>query len=1134
MKPNKQTRWAYFLLITAFLVLTLGGTWFYGRQKQIARDRVEDNLKAIAQLKADQITEWREDQLDDAYFLMGNRFVLQNVEQFFAEHSNDSAKSLLRYLRRFARQNRFDDILLVNTQGKQLLSVSGTIGFHDVYLTELPAAIRQHKPLFVRLHIEKKDPAPHISEVAPLFTGQQQDQKPLGALVLVTDASRFLYPLIQSWPTPSKTAETLLVRRDGNDVLFLNDLRFWPHAALKLRIPLTKTAVPAVMAILGKRGLVEGEDYRGVPVLADILPIPGSPWFMIAEENTSEVFAAWRFQSFLLLALFLGLMVSIGTAGLMFWQQEKRAHFQALYVSEAALRQTMERHHITLKSIGDAVIVTDAQGVVQLFNPVAEALTGWTENEARGKALREVFSIVNEETGEPVENPVAQVICDNTVCGLANHTLLISKNGIRRPIADSAAPIRDQNGQISGVVLVFRDQTEQRMTMRMTQIRLAMVEYSAGHTPHELMTYALDQIGDLMDSPIGFFHFVEADQKTISLQQWSSRTLAQFCRAEGKGLHYPIEQAGVWADSVRLKQPVIHNDFAALENKKGMPKGHAEIVRELVVPVMRRGQVVAILGVGNKPVDYTDKDVETISFLSDVTWALVSRKIMEEDEKDAEKRYRRLFESTRDGMLILDADTGTIIDVNQSLVQLLGLSREAYVGTVPWEIGPLKPLAASKEAFTEIKAREHVRYDDRVLKRTDGKTLSVELTSTVYTVEHSGIIEWAIRDITDKLWMETQLRQAQKMESVGRLAGGVAHDYNNMLGVILGYADLAMEKVAPSEALHEDLKAISNAANRSAAITRQLLAFARKQIIEPKVLDINRCVENTLKMLRRLIGEDIDIAWVPGLDLWPLKIDPSQLEQILANLCVNARDAISGVGKVTIETQNVILDQDYCENHVGFSQGEFVLLAVSDDGCGMDKETMDQIFEPFFTTKEMGRGTGLGLATVFGIVKQNKGFINVYSEVDKGTTFKIYLPRHFGEIEPAARRTSTAVPEGHGEMVLLVEDDSSIRAMSRMMLERLGYRALPAETPTTALRLAAQHQSEIVLLITDVVMPEMNGRDLANQIQSFCPGIKTLFMSGYTANVIAHRGVLDDGVQFIQKPFSKTKLAEAIKKALDQ
>ncbi len=379
--------------------------------------------------------------------------------------------------------------------------------------------------------------------------------------------------------------------------------------------------------------------------------------------------------------------------------------------------------------------------------------------------------------------------------------------------------------------------------------------------------------------------------------------------------------------------------------------------------------------------------------------------------------------------------------------------------------------------------------------------------------------------------LQAQLIQAQKMEAVGRLAGGVAHDFNNMLGVILGYGEMALAKVAKDDPLQTDLAEIITAARRSAEMTRQLLGFARRQTVMPKVVDLNDTVEGILKMLRRLIGEDIALVWLPTKSTWPVKIDPSQVDQILANLCVNARDAINGVGKITIQTSKVTLDNYFCHRHPGAVPGQFMMLAVSDDGCGMNVETTSHLFEPFFTTKEVGKGTGLGLATVYGIVKQNNGYIDFQSEPDRGTSFRIYLPRSTGEAD-ASPKDETNLDLPGSETVLLVEDEPSVLQMAAEMLGQLGYRVLPATSSAQALHLAENHRDQIDLLVTDVVMPEMSGKDLAEKLKKFYPHLKTLFMSGYTADVIAHQGVLDEAACFIQKPFSRKALSVKLREAM--
>jgi len=382
----------------------------------------------------------------------------------------------------------------------------------------------------------------------------------------------------------------------------------------------------------------------------------------------------------------------------------------------------------------------------------------------------------------------------------------------------------------------------------------------------------------------------------------------------------------------------------------------------------------------------------------------------------------------------------------------------------------------------------------------------------------------------EKAKLEAQLQQAQKMESIGRLAGGVAHDFNNMLSVILGHTELALEQMNPEQPLHADLKEIQEAAQRSADLTRQLLAFARKQTVVPSVLDLNETVLGVLGMLRRLIGENIELVWLPEADLWPIEIDPSQTDQILTNLCVNARDAIANTGKITIKTENRIYSEEYRAKDPSFLPGEFVVLHVSDNGHGMDKETMAHIFEPFFTTKGVGEGTGLGLPTVYGIVKQNNGFINVESTAGQGTIFEIYLPRYVEKATGVSEKSATETTAGGEETILLVEDESSILKLATRMLENHGYTVLAASTPGEAMHLAKNHQGQIHILMTDVIMPEMNGRELAKNLLSLYPHLKCLFMSGYTDDIIASHNVLAPGTYFLQKPFSIKKLSAALTK----
>ncbi len=557
---------------------------------------------------------------------------------------------------------------------------------------------------------------------------------------------------------------------------------------------------------------------------------------------------------------------------------------------------------------------------------------------------------------------------------------------------------------------------------------------------------------------------------------------------------------------------------------------------------------VAMMKLGAR--DYIVKDSLFLEMLPPVV-SRVAREIDNENERrraeaalrDSEERFRELAEALP--LVVCETDlTGRINYANRQAFELFGYDREDFArGLNVFQMIAEHQRTQVMERVREILATAHWRAEGREYLgvRKDGGEFPILIYST--PLVRAGQIHGmrnVVVDIAERkraeeegLRLQAQLVQAQKMESVGRLAGGVAHDFNNMLGVILGYAELALTMVDESQPLHRQLLQIQSAAQRSADLTRQLLAFARKQTIAPSRIDINQTVNSMLGMLQRLIGEDIDLVWLPAPEVWPVKVDPSQIDQILTNLSANARDAIDGVGKVTIETANISLDEGYCATHPDSRPGDHVLLTVSDTGAGMDRKTQSHLFEPFFTTKEMGKGTGLGLATIYGVVKQNCGSINVYSEPGRGTTFKIYLPRHPDDLAPSPPSAETVTVERGSETILVVEDEATVLQMTTLMLERQGYRVVAAGNPAEALRLAREGSGKIDLLITDVIMPEMNGRELAGKILHDHPGMRCLFMSGYTANVIARHGVLDDGVQFLQKPFSISELGNKVRAVLD-
>ena len=507
------------------------------------------------------------------------------------------------------------------------------------------------------------------------------------------------------------------------------------------------------------------------------------------------------------------------------------------------------------------------------------------------------------------------------------------------------------------------------------------------------------------------------------------------------------------------------------------------------------------------------------------------------EHKLAEEEQKRLIsaiDQAAESILITDTK-GTILYVNPAFEKLTGYAQEEAIGQNPRILKSGKhDEAFYKEMWNTLTSGE--TWQGEIINKSKDGTLFTD-EATISPVFDSGgkIINYigVKHDVTKQRILEEQLIQAQKMETVGRLAGGVAHDFNNMLGVILGYTELIMGTIDLHDPILKDLREIQKAAKRSADITRQLLAFSRKQVLEPKIVNLNPLIAEMEKMLGRLLGEDIDVLFIPAKDLWTIKADQGQINQIVANLGINARDAMPEGGKLTIETANVTINQTYCQDHAGFVPGRFVMLAVSDNGIGMDRETLSYIFEPFFTTKDKSRGTGLGLATVYGIIKQNNGFINVYSELGHGTTFKLYIPQCV-EKEKKTEIAVEALKSLESGTILLVEDDEMVRDLTRSLLDKIGYTVLVTETPNEALELCEKNEIDIHLLLTDVVMPQMSGKELKESIEAIKPEIKTLFMSGYTANVISHHGVLDKGMNFIQKPFTKDELARKVREVIEQ
>ena len=516
-----------------------------------------------------------------------------------------------------------------------------------------------------------------------------------------------------------------------------------------------------------------------------------------------------------------------------------------------------------------------------------------------------------------------------------------------------------------------------------------------------------------------------------------------------------------------------------------------------------------------------------------ICWFNAALRATQDSLRRSESSFRSLVMNAPYGICRCDA-LGILQDANPALVAMLGYATAAELTG-----RHLGSLYADAQQWFQTADYFHARkeFNDLTTEcvRKDGAAIVARISGrSIPNGKEGGTFEIFMEDVTETRTLELQLRQAQKMEAIGRLAGGIAHDFNNLLMVISGYSEFLLERVGPDPQLRGPAQEISNATQRATSLTRQLLAFSRKQMLAPKVLDLNEVVAENLKMLTRMIGEDIDLVMVPGPGLGAVRADPGQIDQVIMNLAVNARDAMPQGGKLTIETANVKLDETFARTHTPLTPGDYVMLAISDIGVGMDNETQSRIFEPFFTTKG-AKGTGLGLSTVYGIVKQSGGFIFVDSQPQRGTAFRAYFPRVDGREEVAAAQDSVGLPRADRgqETILLVEDEANLRRLARQYLETQGYKILEAEDGAAALQIVDGHKGTIDLLLTDVIMPGMNGRELATRINQLLPDVRVLYMSGYTENAVGHDGTLDAGVNLLQKPFSLPVLKDRVREVLD-
>jgi PAS domain S-box-containing protein len=842
--PLSPYRFHIIMALVAVVILA-GGYMFYYFQAQQMLQRIEDGLSIMAQLKADQIAEWRSARLVDANTLAGSPSFTDTAAKYMALPTDtEISDKILADLAVVEESYPYQDILLTDVNGEVLLSLNDSVHrLGDMTSAQLAVAIKEHKAVFTDFHFPLDSSSPRLNVVAPLFPWRQDPPQAIGAVVLYIEPSRYLYPLVQSSPMPSQTAETLLVERDGDQVLFLNELRHQKDTALKFRIPLSREDVPAVMAVLGKEGVVEGKDYREAEVLAALKHIPDSPWYVVAKIDTSEALAAWRSRSGLIIAFFAGLLVAALSLVGFIWQRRQRLAYQALYQAE------------------------------------------------------------------------------------------------------------------------------------------------------------------------------------------------------------------------------------------------------------------------------------------------VNRKKLEQELINSEAKYRRLFETAQDAILILDGDTGQITDANPFIKDMLGYTLKELRGKNLWEIGTFQDIVANKTAFEELKEKGYIRHEHLPLQTKDGRQIHVEFFSKRYKVDNREVFQCNIRDLTERKLAEEERRQLElkaqitgRLASVGEMAAGVAHEINNPLTAVTGYAQLLVDREDVPLEIRSDLAAINDGARRVAGIVQRLLAFSRQTRPERKLVDINELIESTL-ILRayHLRVNNIEIVTQLAPDLLETVADPGQIQQVLLNLIVNAETEMKmahGKGKLTITTK---------KSH------NTIKICIKDDGPGIKPEVMDRIFDPFFTTREIGQGTGLGLSLCYGIVTEHKGKIYAESQPGKGATFVIELPVVTEVVQPEPTKPDVKKSKKAAKVrILVVDDEQVVRDVVKRVLTGEGHKVEAVDNAADALKKIEGRRYNLILV--DIKMPGMNGVELYRRIQRVNKDLarRVVFITGDVMGADTEKFLAETKVAHISKPFDAEQLKRSVISALTE
>jgi two-component system, cell cycle sensor histidine kinase and response regulator CckA len=1083
----------FVILITILSILfIIGGAFYYKYQADLIRDKNHRMLLTTGEIKTSQLTHWYEDELYDASVFARNPIFQNFIGEWLTTERASAKSNLVNLLNLTGDSHSYENILITDPNGSVLLSLKPeVVEIDSLVIKYIREAVQSRDIISTDLYESTLFRQIFIDFLAPVV---DERNEPLVVIILRIDPHEYLYPFIESWPVQTETAESYIFRREGDSVLFLNELRHQPKTGMKLRYPLSRNDLPAVQAVLGFEGIYSGKDHRGVEMLADVRSVPGTPWHLVAKIDKDEVYSELYFRAGRIIAFVLVLIFLSGVGMALIYTNRQRNIYHELYTKEKELWESQEEFRTTLYSIGDAVITTDTAGTIRTMNPTAERLTGWSERGARGKSLEVVFRIINEETGSSIDNPVRKVLQKDDVIGLANHTILISKEGREIPIADSGAPIRNEKGEVIGVVLVFRDQTAEREAAR------KLLESER-------------RLATLMSNLPGMAYRCQNDP------QWTMEFVSKGC----------LELTGYSHEELTGNRVVAYSDLIHEDDRQmvwDVVQTTLKSNRPFTLTYRIRtadGREKWVWEQGSGIYSETRDLIALEGFITDIT----ERKEGEESLRRREQQFRLIAETVPDMIVVLDTE-GRRLYSSPSFGPILG-DPDALFGTDSFKDIHPDDRERIRQVFKETIRTGVGQHAEYRLMAKDGTIRIIESKGGVIRDDEGNATQVVVvsRDVTEKRKFEQQLLRTQRMESIGTLAGGIAHDLNNVLSPIL-LAVQVIKKSASEKKAEKFLDTIEISAKRGADLVNQVLSFAKGVEGERKPIQIGKLIHDVCDVIKRTFPKSISVKIDTQQDVWTLSGDATQVHQILMNLCINARDAMPKGGTLEIKTVNIVIDEQYARMNLDATPGSFVKVSVSDSGTGIPERVIDKIFEPFFTTKEEGKGTGLGLSTVHTIVKSHGGFVNIYSEEGKGTVFNVYLPAPESEVETIVK-DKKEIPTGNGELILVVDDEKSVRAITQATLEANGYRVITATDGIEAVTMYSEHMQDIALVLMDLRMPNMDGHAAIRAIKELSPNVKCIAMSGMGRDGKSKK---KDFVGLLRKPLTAETLLSAIYKML--